>query len=124
MSNKTMWLGRIACAILVTFALSARERPARSSENENLKSTEVRTAWPPETMSGTITMVDPAQHLVVVQDSSGIPFDMVVTGSTQIRSGNQKLTFGDLTSDINKNVSLHFIPERRGDVARSIQLNG
>ena len=69
-------------------------------------------------------MVDPAQHLVVVQDSSGIPFDMVVTGSTQIRSGNQKLTFGDLTSDINKNVSLHFIPERRGDVARSIQLNG
>jgi hypothetical protein len=124
-SNKRMGFASITCAILMAAALCAKERPARSPENGNQKLTEVqRTAWPPETLNGTITMVDPTQHLVVVQDSSGVPFDMVVTGSTRIRSGNQRLTLGDLTSDLNKSVSLRFKPERRGDVARSIQLNG
>jgi hypothetical protein len=125
MRNKMAWFGRIACAVLVTVPLAARERPVRSTENGNLKSTEVqRTAWPPETLTGTIMMVDPAQHLLVIQDSTGVPFDMEVSASTRIRSGEQRLTLGDLTSDVNKDVSIRFVPERRGDVARSVRLNG
>ena len=69
-------------------------------------------------------MVDPAQHIVVIKDESGIPFDMVVTPATRIRFENQKLKLGDLISDVNKKVTLKFVPERRGDVARSIQVNG
>jgi hypothetical protein len=37
----------------------------------------MRSAWPPETLSGKISMVDPDRKLVVVETPDGIPFDMV-----------------------------------------------
>lgn len=81
-------------------------------------------AWPAESLTGTIQSVDPAQHLVVVKDANGVPFDMVVGSSTRIESGDQKVKLGDLSSDVNKSVSVRFVPEARGDVARDIQLQG
>lgn len=83
-----------------------------------------RSAWAPETLTGTISMVDPALRVVVVKDSSGIPFDIVVNRATRIQAGNQELKLKDLSSDVNKSVSLKFVPERGGDVARTIRLNG
>jgi hypothetical protein len=126
MSNRIVnWLGRTACAALLTLPLVGAQKVTPASENAQGQSSRAeRSAWPVETLTGTITMVDPAQHLVVVQDASGVPFDMVVTPATRIRSGDQRLNLGDLSSDVNKNVSLKFVPERRGDVARSIRLNG
>ena len=125
--NKSMltWLGLIACAALLTVPLVGSQKAMRTAENAKAQSNGAeRSAWPPETLTGKIMMVDPAQHILVIQDSSGVPFDMVVTRATQIRSGDEKLKLGDLSSDVSKNVSLKFVPERRGDVARSIQLNG
>jgi hypothetical protein len=61
---------------------------------------------------------------VVIQTAGGVPFDMVITGNTRIEKGNQTLTMQDLKQDMNQNVSVRFVPESRGDVARSIQLNG
>jgi hypothetical protein len=69
-------------------------------------------------------MVDPAQNLMVVETPNGVPFDMVVNSKTRIKSGNQALTLKELTQDSNKTVSVKFIPERRGDVAKSIQIRG
>lgn len=80
-------------------------------------------AWPAESLTGTIESVDPAQHLVIVE-SDGVPFDMVVGPSTRIQSGDQSVTLGDLGQDVNKSVSVRFVPEARGDVARAIQLQG
>jgi hypothetical protein len=48
---------------------------------------------------------------------------MVVTPNTRIKSGDQSLSLQDLQNDTNRSVSVHFVPERRGDVARSIQLD-
>ncbi len=84
----------------------------------------MRNAWPPEALSGKITIVDPAQKLVVVETPNGVPFDMVVTSKTRIKSGNQALTLKELTQDSNKTASIKFIPARRGDVAKSIQIRG
>jgi hypothetical protein len=78
--------------------------------------------WRPETLSGKITMVDPALHLVVVRDSSGVPFDMVVNRSTHIKSANRALQLKDLNSDLNRNASIKFVPETRGDVAETIDV--
>jgi hypothetical protein len=83
-----------------------------------------RRAWPPETISGTIRLVDPARNLVVMQDASGVPFDLLVTRSTRIRSGPRKLTLRDLAGKANRKVEVRFVPQRKGDVARSIQLIG
>ena len=84
----------------------------------------MRANWPPEFLSGKITNVDPDRKLVVVQTSDGIPFDMYVTAKTLIKSGDQTIALKDLTRDMNQGVSVKFVPERRGDVAESIRLNG
>ena len=47
-----------------------------------------------------------------------------ITAKTRIKSGDQPITIKDLTRDMNKAVSAKFTPERRGDVAKSIQING
>jgi hypothetical protein len=84
----------------------------------------MRSAWPPEFLSGKIVNVDPDRKLVVMQTPDGIPFDMVVTAKTLIKSGDQSIALKDLTRDMNQSVSVKFVPERRGDVAESIRLNG
>jgi len=68
-------------------------------------------------------MVDPARKLVVVQDSSGVPFDMVVSQSTRIKSASGPINWNDLNSDLNRNASIQFVPERRGDVAQTINVS-
>jgi hypothetical protein len=84
----------------------------------------IRRSWRPETLTGKITMVDPVKRLVVVKGASEVPFDMIVTPSTRIRSGDQKLKLSDLASQTKKDASVKFVPERRGDVAQSIRVNG
>ena len=103
-------LGLAACAVLLTAA------PVASAKT-------VRQAWPAETLTGQIVAVDPSKDLVIVK-SDGVPFDMDVRASTRIQSGNQRLTLKDLSSDLKRNVSVHYVPERSGDIARSIQLMG
>jgi hypothetical protein len=89
-----------------------------------LAAASMRGNWPPESLSGNIASVDPDRNLVVVQTPDGTPFDMCVTAKTIIKSGDQTITLKDLTRDVNQGVSVKFIPERRGDVAKSIRLNG
>ena len=126
MSTRILSLvGGIACAALCALPLTASHHPAQTTQHAATKSDQaIPRAWPAETLTGTISMVDPEQHLVVIRDASGTPFDIVVIHATRITSGNQRLTLGDLSSDVNKNVTLRFVPERRGDIARSIQLHG
>ena len=69
-------------------------------------------------------MVDPAQNLLVVKGPDGVPFDMVVRHSTRIESGGQRLMLNQLSTDQGRNVSVRFIPERSGDVARTIRIGG
>lgn len=118
-------LGGIACAALCALPLPASDQPAQTTRHAATKSDQgIPRAWPAETLTGTITMVEPERHLVVIRDASGTPFDIVAMDATRITSGSQRLTLGDLSSDLDKNVTLRFVPERRGDIARSIQLHG
>ena len=79
-------------------------------------------AWAPVTLTGKIIMVDPAQHLVIVKSPQGVPFDLILTGSTLIRSEDRNLTPDNRKLTMDKNVSARFRPERSGDVALSIQV--
>jgi len=121
-------LGAASCAFLLALpALAANTEAAAAHKTSIHKTTAdkpARTAWPAEALSGKIVMVDPAMHLAVVKDAGGIPFDLIVTRSTRVTSGHQTLKLSDLSSHMNKTVSVKFVPERKGDIARSIQLNG
>lgn len=81
-------------------------------------------SWPAETLAGTISMVEPGQHVVVVKSQDNVPFDMVITPKTHIMCNNQAVTLKDLSQYQNKNVSVRFVPEGRGDIAESIRING
>ena len=118
-------VGAAACLLLLSVPATAAEKSAPAAQKTTkMAARKARSAWPAEDLSGTIAMVNTAEHRVVVMDTSGAPFDMIVTPSTRIRSGDQSLKLTDLASRINKGASVHFVPERRGDVARSIQVNG
>jgi len=120
MKTKLSFLAAAACGLLLALPLAAAS-PAPVTATTGNSAT--RTAWPPETLSGKITMVDPSQKLVVVQ-SGGVPFDLMITPRTRIESGNQAVSMQGLNSDINQNVSVRFTPERRGDVASTINIGG
>lgn len=82
----------------------------------------MRAEWSAQELTGTITIVDPARKLVVIQTAGGVPYDLDVTRETHIRNGNQHLSLTDLSQDMNRNVSVRLIPERRGDVASWIRI--
>jgi len=106
-------LGAAACALILALPVAAASGPAAP-----------RSVWPAETLSGKVMMVDPAQHLLVMKGPSGVPFDMTVTGSTSVRADGQRTTLSNLSSDVNQNVTVRFVPERAGDVARSVRVTG
>ena len=96
--------------LMVLPASAAQKAPAAPS------------AWAAETLSGKIVSVDQTHNMVVVKTSDGIPFDFDITRHTQIKAGSQSVATKDLSSDVNKNVSVTFKPERRGDVAESMRI--
>jgi hypothetical protein len=117
-----------AGALVLLIPLASANGPAAKSSNlaTSKASTagSARSVWPPETLSGRITMVDPTEKLVVVKAPDGVLFDMVVTANTVIKSRDHTIGLKELLQDLNKNASIKFIPERRGDVARSIHIAG
>ena len=121
---KLPMLASTACALMLVTPLAAANPPAANTNKNMTAAATMRSAWPPETLSGRIALVNPDRPLVVVESPSGVPFDMVVTAKTRIKSGDRTITLLDLTRDVKKTVSVIFIPERRGDVAKSIRING
>jgi hypothetical protein len=83
-----------------------------------------RNAWTPETLKGTITTVDEGRRLPVATGADSVPFDMIVTPRTKIMSGNQAVAWKDMASYQNRNVSVKFVPERKGDVAERLDIGG
>lgn len=117
------WFGVAACSCLLAAAGAAADKPATATKTKETKTEKaVRNAWQPETISGKIMMVDTAKKLLVVKGPGGVPYDLRVTPSTKIESGKQKLKLKDLNADLKKNISVRFVPERAGDIARSIEL--
>ena len=118
----TSFLAGAACALALVIAAAAADKPPVTSAIDH--STLIRSHWPSENLSGTITMADSKQDLVVVTGPDGVPFDMTITPRTHIWSGNRKVSLEDLEQYRNKHVSVHFVPERLGDVAESIRISG
>jgi hypothetical protein len=118
----TSILAGAACALVLVIPMAGSDKPPATTSAAH--SATLRSAWPPENLSGTITMADPKEDLLVVQGPDGVPFDMTITPMTKIWSGNQRVSVQDLEQYRNKQVSVRFVPERRGDVAESIRITG
>jgi hypothetical protein len=126
---KTMWgsLSLIACAFMLTATATAVEKSKVKADVPATKAATgktVRTAWPSETLAGKIMLVIPAKNLVIVKGPDGVPFDLRVTPATRIESGDRKIALKSLNEDLQKGVSVRYVPERAGDIARTIQVTG
>ncbi|HTW65378.1 MAG TPA: hypothetical protein VME17_12205 [Bryobacteraceae bacterium] len=107
----------ISCAPALWAAKETTTAPASSGAEH--AAAEQR--WAAQNLNGTISMVDPNMNLVVVKDKSGVPFDLMVGHSTRIDMGAKREELSELTP--NESVSVHYVPEARGDIARTIQVN-
>lgn len=76
-----------------------------------------------ETISGTVSMVVPANRLLVVKDASGTSFDFRVGKFTKIEINGQKANFQLLGLEVNSPVSVRFVPLTSGDLARTIKVS-
>ena len=106
----TAGLATIVCASMAFAASTTKAVTQRT----------VPTRWQAQDLKGTVSMVDPQQHLLVVRDSSGVPFDISVQPSTHIVAGQQPVRLSQLAK--NQSVDVHFIPEARGDIGRQIEV--
>lgn len=111
------------CGLLLAIPAAAADR-APAAKAVTTKASPAHKAWPAENLSGKIITVKPAQKLVVVKGSDGVPFDMLITPKTRITHGGQAVSLKDLGQFQNASVSLRFIPERRGDVAEWMRIGG
>lgn len=111
----------VVALVLASPSISA-DKPAAKTNHTAMHAAAMRSAWAPQTLSGTITIVDPDKKLVVIQTADGVPYDLDVTRATRIKSGDQTISLRDLSQDINQNVSVKLVPERHGDIATSIRI--
>jgi hypothetical protein len=124
------WTTGLAAGLLAALiALPAAAGPAKvgytaktTAAKKATTKTAERSVWPAETLSGQIMMVVPKDRLLIVKDSHGTAFDFVVAKSTHIRMGDKNVKLSDLSSDTNKSVSVKFVPERKGDIARTVKI--
>jgi len=112
-------LSTVVCALLLTVTLTAAETKKTAAKHSS-----VPQAWPAETLTGKIVTADPSANRVVVKTTDGVSFDFDITSRTRIGANNRKVTLKDLQTDLNKGVSVKFVPERKGDIAQSIRING
>jgi hypothetical protein len=114
-------LAAAALALMLASPGIAADKPVKTNHTP-MKTAVTRGAWTSQTLSGTLTIVDPVKKLVVIQTTDGVPYDLYLTQATRIRSGNQSISLRDLNQDINQNVSVKLVPERHGDIATSIRV--
>ncbi|MGH9360151.1 MAG: hypothetical protein ACRD22_13220 [Terriglobia bacterium] len=77
-----------------------------------------------ETISGTISMVDAANKIVVVTDSNGVPFDFKVTHRTRIDVNGNRASLSQLADQTNKQASVKFMDRMKaGQFAETIKVS-
>lgn len=106
------------CTVSAWAATPKTSQPARHSESR------VRTAFTtPETMSGTLTIVQPQKGLIVVTASNGVPFDFQASRA-RIEVNGARAKLDSIQQDMNKQITVRFVPYPRGDMARSVTVIG
>ena len=108
----------VPVALVLGVQTATAQQKATSSVESNWNS--FRT----ETLSGTITMVQPGAKAVYVEGSGGVSFQFLVTNKTRIEVDGAKATIDDLANQTQKQVTVTFVARPNGDMAHSITVSG
>lgn len=106
----------------LSLALVLAPTVAAQEEAKEGKAAPAGALAPAQTLSGTIMMVDASKKILVVKGSGGVPYNFVLSPSTRITAGKERLKIADLASRTDKQVTVRFLPTRRGNLARSVEV--
>jgi len=120
---------KLVLLLIVPFALllgvqTASAQKARSPRPATSTAQAAWNSYKPETIEGTISMIEVDQKLVIVEASGGVPFDITVTPQTKIEISGSSATFDQLVEQTQKQVTVTFVARPNGDIAQSISVSG
>lgn len=114
---------KLVLLLIIPFALllsvqtaTAQEKTTPAEKNWN--------AYRAETMSGTISMVEPGTKSVFVKGSGDVSYKFLVTEKTKIEIEGSKASIEELGNQSNKQVTITFVARRNGNIAQSISVSG
>ncbi len=113
-------LGVLAVAVFgLTPLVAAAANQAKAKKTVTTAQAFTRT----ETLVGKISMVQAQKGLVVVKDSNGVPFDFKATHA-KVEVNGHKSKMANLSEDINRPVTVKYLPFPSGDRAQTIVVKG
>jgi hypothetical protein len=78
----------------------------------------------PETLSGTISMVEPSAKTIFVTGSNEVSYKFLITNKTKIEIGGTRSPLHELASQTEKPVTVTFVARADGNFARGISISG
>ncbi len=78
----------------------------------------------PETLSGTISMVEPGTKALFVTGSGEVSYKFLVTNRTKIEVGGTTSSLDELASQTQKQATITFVARPNGNFAQDISIGG
>jgi len=116
--KKFMLLLIFPVALLLGVQTATAQQRATSSVEANWNN------FRPETLSGTISMVEPGTRTVFVTGSDNVSYKFLVTNRTKIEVGGTASSIGALAGQTGQQVTVTFVARPNGDMAHSISVSG
>lgn len=123
---------KLALLLIIPFTLllgiqtaSAKQKTTAPASMQRAAST-AKANWnsfKPETLSGTITVIQPGKKSVYVTASDGVSFHFRVTPKTKIRINGTRSSMADLAEQAHNQATVTFVAWPKGDVAKSITVS-
>lgn len=76
-----------------------------------------------ETLTGSVTAVDPQTKILTVTGENGTPYEFRIAHNARITIDGRPATVVDLAAHLNAAASVEFVPTTTGNFVHSIELN-
>lgn len=129
---------KMALFLIIPFTLLLGIQTANAQENTtapantHMKASSQRSAsaastmwnsFKPETLTGTISMIEPGQKEIFLSGSNGASFEFKLTPRTKIQIGGERSTIAQLAERAQNKATVTFVARPKGDIAHSITVS-
>jgi hypothetical protein len=115
---------KLVLLLIIPFALLLGVQTATAQEKTTTPAEANWNSYRPETLSGTISMVEPGTKSVFVMGSGEVSYRFQITNKTKIQIDGTKASIDELANQGNKQVTVTFVARRNGNIAESISVSG
>jgi hypothetical protein len=115
---------KLVLFLIVPFALLLGVPTATAQEKATAPAEANWNSYRPETLNGTITMVEPDTMSVFVTGSGEVSYKFVVTNKTKIEIDGTSSSIDELAAQTRKPATITFVARPSGNFAQSISIGG